>query len=116
MNSRAKDTVQGTAWDGLAVLCERQRLRIVEALSNGERCAAELSATLGIRQNTLSHHIKVLRDYELIRVRRDPDDQRWLYYSINEAKLRRLGHTLMRLADNARSAEETVVRPKAATT
>ncbi|GMA56499.1 DNA-binding transcriptional ArsR family regulator [Alicyclobacillus sacchari] len=116
MNSTAKDTLQGTAWEGLAVLCERQRLRIVQELANGERCAAELSATLGIRQNTLSHHIKMLRDYDLIRVRRDADDQRWLYYRINDAKLRRLGHTLTRLADSAKSADEVGGQSKAEAT
>ena len=74
----------------LSALADRQRVRIVSLLTQGEYCACELTELLGVRQNTLSHHMKVLRDEQIVLTRKKPSDQRWVYYRLNPQKLRLL--------------------------
>ena len=40
--------------------CDVNRLRILEMLSTGEKCACKLLDELQIGQSTLSHHMKIL--------------------------------------------------------
>jgi DNA-binding transcriptional ArsR family regulator len=58
-------------------LADDTRLRIVEELGKGERAVGELAERFGLRQPTISQHLKVLKDAGLVRVR--PDAQRRLY-------------------------------------
>lgn len=53
------------------------RLRILCALSEGERCVGDLEAELGINQSALSQHLARLREVALVRTRRDA--QRVMY-------------------------------------
>ena len=61
-------------------LCDENRVRILKYLMSGERCACMLLADLNIAQATLSHHMKVLCECGLIRVRKEG---KWSYYSLN---------------------------------
>jgi DNA-binding transcriptional ArsR family regulator len=58
-------------------LADTTRLAIIDELSTGERAVGDLVAKLGLRQPTISQHLKVLKDAGLVRVR--PDAQRRLY-------------------------------------
>ena len=60
-----------------AALADDTRLRIVEELGKGERAVGDLASRFGLRQPTISQHLKVLKDAGLVRVR--PDAQRRLY-------------------------------------
>jgi len=51
------------------VLCEKHRLSIIELLLEREHCVCELIEKLGLSQATVSHHVKVLRETELITCR-----------------------------------------------
>jgi ArsR family transcriptional regulator len=42
------------------------RLKILELLTNGPRCVCEVQPELGIAANLLSHHLKILREADLI--------------------------------------------------
>ena len=42
--------------------CDENRLRILELLRSGEKCACVLLDDLHITQSTLSHHMKILCD------------------------------------------------------
>ncbi len=57
--------------DKLKVLADATRLRVVEALMNGPRHVSELNSILGLEQSLLSHHLKVLRDSQLVTSERD---------------------------------------------
>ena len=92
-------------FDCLSALADHQRVRIMAVLSAGEHCVCELTELLGLRQNTLSHHLKVLREQELILTRRKPSDQRWIYYRLNPAKLRGVVGMLTDWAIRAEAAE-----------
>lgn len=54
----------------LAALSDPLRLLIVEKLSANERAVGELALALGRSQPTLSKALRVLRDAELVQVRR----------------------------------------------
>jgi len=62
-------------------LCDPNRLKIIEMLQYGERCACEILEDLQIGQSTLSHHMKILCDSGLVDGRREG---KWMYYSLNK--------------------------------
>ena len=74
----------------LKVLAEPQRLRILHMLMEGVQCNCELGDALDMAPNLTSHHLRVLREAGLVDVERDPDDARWVYYSLNLEALEKL--------------------------
>ena len=67
----------------LKVLAEPRRLQILHMLMEGVQCNCELGDALEMTPNLISHHLRVLREAGLVEVERDPDDGRWIYYSLN---------------------------------
>lgn len=65
--------------------CDPNRLKILEMLKNGEKCACELLDHLHIGQPTLSHHMKILCDAGIVQGRREG---KWTYYSFDEQGVR----------------------------
>jgi len=61
--------------------CDENRLHILELLKGGEHCACELLDELQISQSTLSHHMKILVDAEVVSVRKEG---KWMHYSIDQ--------------------------------
>lgn len=61
--------------------CDENRLRILELLQSGEKCACTLQDELPIGQSTLSHHMKLLIESGVVQVRKD---KKWSYYSLSE--------------------------------
>lgn len=64
----------------LKVISEPNRLKIIDILSCGERCACDILEFFGFTQPTLSHHMKLLIDVGLVNVRKEGI---WNYYSLN---------------------------------
>ena len=62
--------------------CDENRLRILEMLRSGEKCACKLLEELHIGQSTLSHHMHILCDSGIVRGRKDG---KWVHYSIDPA-------------------------------
>ena len=52
-------------------LGDEKRLRILSLLRQGERCACVLLEDLNLSQPTLSHHMKILCDANLVTGRRE---------------------------------------------
>ncbi|WP_440898066.1 ArsR/SmtB family transcription factor [Amphibacillus sp. Q70] len=67
----------------LKVLSDPNRLKIIDILSCGERCACDILEFFDFSQPTLSHHMKSLVDVDLVNVRKEG---LWNYYSLNETK------------------------------
>lgn len=67
----------------LKVVAEPNRLKILNLLSCGEMCACDILYHFNFTQPTLSHHMKVLEDKELILVQKRG---KWHYYSLNSEK------------------------------
>ena len=60
--------------------CDENRLRILELLRSGEKCACVLLDDLHITQSTLSHHMKILCDSGVVQGRKEG---KWVHYSID---------------------------------
>lgn len=61
-------------------LSDPKRLKILDLLSCGEKCACEILEYFNFTQPTLSHHMKVLIDSGLVDTRKEGI---WNYYKIN---------------------------------
>lgn len=61
------------------VLSDPTRVRILVLLRGQELCVCELMDVLGISQSTLSTHLQVIRQADLVSVRRQG---KWLYYAL----------------------------------
>ena len=59
---------------------DENRLKILEMLRSGEKCACILLEKMNITQPTLSHHMKILCGSGIVVSRRDG---KWVHYSIN---------------------------------
>lgn len=73
--------------DTLRVLAEPNRLKIFNLLMQGIHCNCELSGALDMAPNLISHHLRILREADLITMERDEQDARWVYYSVNLQEL-----------------------------
>ncbi len=61
--------------------CDEKRLKILEMLRGGEKCACILLAKLDIGQSTLSYHMKILCDSGIVESRQEG---KWTHYKISE--------------------------------
>jgi ArsR family transcriptional regulator len=67
----------------LKVICEPNRLALLEKIIEGVQCNCEMGDALQMAPNLISHHLSILREAGLLDVERDPVDARWSYYSVN---------------------------------
>ena len=68
----------------LKVLADPSRLEIIDLLSCGELCAADILKYFHFSQPTLSHHMKSLVDQNLIFTRKDGNKR---FYKLNDELL-----------------------------
>lgn len=61
-------------------LCDENRIRILQMLCTGEKCACKMLDELNVTQPTLSHHMKILCDSEIVVGKKDG---KWMHYSIS---------------------------------
>lgn len=78
----------------IKALSDANRLKIIDILSCGERCACEILDYFGFTQPTLSHHMKVLIECGLVESRKEG---LWNYYSLNNSNCNKLILFLMNL-------------------
>lgn len=78
----------------IKALSDPSRLKIIDILSCGERCACDILEHFDFTQPTLSHHMKVLMDCGLVVCRKEG---LWSYYSLNTTNCNKLILFLMNL-------------------
>lgn len=61
-------------------LSDPNRLKIIDILSCGEKCACDILKHFDFTQPTLSHHMKILIESGLVKVRKEGV---WNYYQLN---------------------------------
>ncbi|HRY52449.1 MAG TPA: metalloregulator ArsR/SmtB family transcription factor [Candidatus Portnoybacteria bacterium] len=81
----------------LNALSDANRLGIILFLGKGEKCVCDILGHLKLPQNLVSHHLKVLRQKQLIKSRREG---RWIFYSLNCDCLKELRGFLDKIIKN----------------
>ncbi|MBO5383961.1 MAG: winged helix-turn-helix transcriptional regulator [Ruminococcus sp.] len=76
--------------------CDENRIRILQILKDGEKCACRLLEALNITQPTLSHHMKTLLDSGIVNGRKEG---KWMHYSISKEGLEKAQEYLDYLKD-----------------
>ena len=61
--------------------CDENRIKILQMLSTGEKCACVLLDDIRVTQPTLSHHMKILCDSGIVVGRKEG---KWMHYSISK--------------------------------
>ena len=74
------------AVDFLKVISEENRLLLLCLLKKGEMCVCEIWQHLGLPQNLVSHHLKVLKNFGLIKSRREGTK---IIYSLNQKDIKK---------------------------
>ncbi len=69
------------------LLGDPTRTRIVFALSQQELCVGAISTLLGLSMSAVSHQLRVLRNFELVKVRKDG---KMAYYSLDDEHIAHL--------------------------
>ena len=57
------------------LLGDTTRVRLLDALSLGERCVNDLAGLVGLSESAVSHQLRLLRGARLVRVRRQGEAQ-----------------------------------------
>lgn len=63
----------------LKLVSDNNRLQILCLLQNGELCVCKILEHLKLSQSLISHHLKDLRDFDLVS---DRKEGKWSYYSL----------------------------------
>lgn len=63
------------------LLGDPTRVRLVDALTHGERCVCDLASLVGLTESAVSHQLRLLRGARLVRVRRSG---RLAFYSLDD--------------------------------
>lgn len=79
------------------LLGDPTRVRLVDALTHGERCVCDLATLVGMTESAVSHQLRLLRAARLVRVRRSG---RLAYYSLDDH------HVVGLLHDTRKHVEE----------
>lgn len=66
----------------MKALADPNRVRIMKMLEQREMCVCEICATLSIAQPTVSSHLRILEDAELVTSRKEG---LWVNYRLDEA-------------------------------
>lgn len=78
----------------MEMLSQPARLRILCILLSGEKSVLQLSEEVGMSQPGMSHHLKKLRDTELVKTRREGQT---IHYSLNGHEVSAVMQTLYQL-------------------
>lgn len=65
-------------------LGEANRLKIIKFIGDGERSVSEIVEALGLSQPLVSHHLRILREREILQTKRNGP---FIYYRLNNGKL-----------------------------
>lgn len=69
------------------MMSNHTRLRIMALLVEGEHCVQDICARLEMSQPAISHQLKHLRDFGVVKTRRDG---KHIYYSMKDEQVKRL--------------------------
>ena len=85
--------------------CDEKRLRILELLRGGEKCACVLTEQLDIGQSALSYHMKILVGSGVVQSRQEG---KWTHYQISPDGSAHVAAILKALTTASAAPQETV--------
>ena len=85
--------------------CDEKRLRILELLRGGEKCACVLLEQLDLGQSGLSYHMKILVESGIVESRQEG---KWTHYKISEKGSAYAGTLLKKLTKPNAVTEEKI--------
>lgn len=71
----------------LKCIGEPTRLQILKLLAKGERCVGELASVLNKEQSLVSHHLRALKECNIVR---DEQEAQKVYYKLTDVRLAKL--------------------------
>ncbi len=71
----------------LKVMSAENRLKIVCLLEKEEKCVCEINEDLDLAQNLVSHHLKILKDEDIIKARKEGLN---VFYKLNQKRLKEI--------------------------
>lgn len=87
-------------------LGDLNRLQILQLLADGEKCGCKLLEKFKITQPTLSHHMKILCECNLVKARREG---KWSHYSLNRDALEAFRSFMTELSgDNGKGSGDPI--------
>ena len=81
------------------LLGDPTRVRILDALTHGERCVCDLASLVGLSESAISHQLRLLRSSRLVHVRRAG---RLAFYSLDDHHVVGLLHDTRKHIQEAR--------------
>jgi DNA-binding transcriptional ArsR family regulator len=74
-------TVVQALADTFRILGDPTRVRIVDALAEGELCVCDIAEHIGISESAVSHQLRLMRGMRIVRGRREG---RCVYYTLDD--------------------------------
>ena len=74
-------TVVQALADTFRILGDPTRVRIVDALAEGELCVCDIAEQVGISESAVSHQLRLMRGMRIVRGRREG---RCVYYTLDD--------------------------------
>jgi ArsR family transcriptional regulator len=90
-------------------LSDSNRLRIIKMLENRPLCVCEITAILKLAPSTISKHLSILRQVNLIL---DDKDGKWVNYRLNQDKYQAYIPEILQLLQRWLPSDETVTQDK----
>lgn len=90
-------------------LSEKNRLRIVKMLEIKPLCVCEITSILELAPSTVSKHLKILQEADLIT---DTKDGKWVDYSISDRDLDVFVRDVMRLLRYTLDTDPVVIQDR----
>ena len=95
--------------DTFRVLGDPTRVRILDALADGELCVCDIAALAGISESAVSHQLRLLRGMRLVRPRRAG---RQVFYSVDDQHILELLKQALTHVEERTSSDQRVWAPR----
>lgn len=87
-------------------LSDENRVRALMMLRDGELCVCQLIEMLGLAPSTVSKHMSILRQAQLVKARKEG---RWMYYRLPDGDARSCVLEAIQWMQNAIAGDEQIV-------
>lgn len=88
-------------------ISDETRVRILKLLENQELCVCQLMATLEMGQSTVSKHLGILKNAELVEVRKD---RTWSFYKLYTKGMNSYNSNLLKLLSSVLHDDSIILK------